>query len=538
VASPETVPEEGTAADSVPEEAVLDSLELAVIDADSAADARILEQLATAHPAAEDTGIDASAGAAARGGANAAEGAEVSYDIDVSTYGSHYRVQYYLDFFQGPARERFTIWLQRMPRYEAMIRSKLRENGVPEDMVYLALIESGYSNSAVSRARATGMWQFMKGTAKLYGLRIDSWVDERRDPIRATDAAARHLADLRDRFGSMYLAAAAYNAGAGRVGRGLRRIGDDEEEDENPDATFFRLYDTRFLRRETKDYVPKLIAAALIAKQPEKYGFERTTGVDALQFDSVLVKDATGLDVLARLADTTVTALRDLNPHFVRLVTPPRKQVMVRVPAGTGDLVTARYAALDPKDRVSFVEHTVSRGQTLGGIARSYRVTTRLITDANPGVSARRLRPGMRLIIPTSFVPPVAEPAKRVRVPPHRAAPGYATIRYRVRSGESLWVLAERYNTTIKELRSLNALSPREQLKAGQIIRVPAPTRVEAPAPPPPSAVAGSRTHLVRRGDTLIGIAGRYGVSLAALREANGMTGNDLIKAGTRLTIP
>ena len=536
VVTPTPVPEPQR--DSVPPAVATDSLELAVIDADSAADARILEQLATANPAAEDTGIEAGAGATVRGGANAAEDAEVSYDIDVSTYGSHARVRYYLDFFQGPARERFTIWLQRMPRYEAMIRNKLRENGVPEDMVYLALIESGYSNSAVSRARATGMWQFMKGTAKLYGLRIDSWLDERRDPIRATDAAARHLADLRDRFGSMYLAAAAYNAGAGRVGRGLRRIGDDEEEEENPDATFFRLYDTRFLRRETKDYVPKLIAAALIAKQPEKYGFERTTGVDPLRFDSVMVKDATGLDVLARLADTTVGALRDLNPHFVRLVTPPRKEVLVRVPAGTADLVTARYAALDPKDRVSFVEHTVSRGQTLGGIARTYRVSARLITDANPGTKARRLRPGTRLIIPTSFVPPVTEPEKRERVPHVRTAAGSATIRYRVRSGESLWVLAERYNTTIKELRSLNALGSTEKLKAGQILRVPAPTVIENPAPTLSSTVAGARTHLVRRGDTLIGIAGRYGVSVSALRVANGVTRDDLIKAGTRLTIP
>lgn len=516
-----------------------DSTDLARIDADSAADARILEQLATAHPAAEDSGNEVGPGADVPGGANAAETAEVNYDIDVSTYGSHTRVKYYLDFFQGPARERFGIWLQRMPRYESMIRAKLRENGVPEDMVYLALIESGFSNSASSRARATGMWQFMKGTAKLYGLRIDSWVDERRDPVRATDAAARHLADLRDRFGSMYLAAAAYNAGAGRVGRGLRRIGDDEEEEENPDATFFRLYDTRFLRRETKDYVPKLIAAALIAKQPEKYGFERTTGVDPLGYDSVTVKDATGLDVLARMADTTVTALRDLNPHFIRLVTPPRKEAVVRVPVGTADLVTARYAALDPKDRVSFVEHAVSRGQTLGAISRMYRVSTRLIIDANPGVRANRLRPGTRLVIPTSFVPMVAEPAPRVRVP--RAAPsplaGSATIRYRVRSGESLWVLAQRYNTTVKTLRSLNALTSTEKLKAGQVIRVPAPTRIETPVPE--SALAGGqRSHLVRRGDTLIGIAGQYGVSISALREANSMIRDDLIKAGTRLAIP
>jgi peptidoglycan lytic transglycosylase D len=516
-----------------------DSLEPGQVDADSAADARILEQLATAHPEPQDTGNEDGAAEAVPGGANAAATAEVTYDIDVSTYGSHARVQYYLDFFQGPARERFSIWLQRMPRYEAMIRAKLRENGVPEDMVYLALIESGFSNSAYSRARATGMWQFIKGTGKLYGLRVDSWVDERRDPIRSTDAAARHLADLRDRFGSMYLAAAAYNAGAGKVNRGLRRLGDDEEEEEdNPDATFFRLYDTRFLRRETKDYVPKLIAAALIAKQPERYGFERPSGIPAMTYDSIIVPDATGLDVLARLADTSIAALRELNPHFIRLVTPPRQQAVVRVPSGTGDLVTARYAALEPKDRVSFVEHTIARGETLAGIARSYRVSTRLIADANPGIRMNRLRPGVRLVIPTSFVPTLPEPAAttghgRPKVP----AGTTTTIRYRVRSGESLWTIAQQSGTSVGELRSLNSLSSTERLRAGQVIRVPA--AVEQPAPPARAeASAGGRTHLVKRGETLSEIANRYRVPLASLRDANGLSSTAVIKAGSRLTIP
>jgi membrane-bound lytic murein transglycosylase D len=368
VATTPPIPE-AAATPSTPDSVVSprDSLGLTQAEADSAADARVLEQLAAAHPQPQDTGNEEGPTESVSGGANAATTSDVTYDIDVATYGSHARVQYYLDFFQGPARDRFSIWLQRMPRYEPMIRAKLRDNGVPEDMVYLALIESGYSNSAVSRARAAGMWQFIKGTAKLYGLRVDSWVDERRDPIRSTDAAARHLADLRDRFGSMYLAAAAYNAGAGKVGRGLRRLGDDEEEEEeNPDAAFFRLYDTRFLRRETKDYVPKLIAAALIAKQPEKYGFEKPTAIEPLSYDSITVPEATGLDVIARLADTSVAAMRELNPQYIRLVTPPRREAMVRVPAGSGELVTARYAALEPKQRVSFVEHIVARGQTLG----------------------------------------------------------------------------------------------------------------------------------------------------------------------------
>jgi membrane-bound lytic murein transglycosylase D len=466
----------------------------------------------------------------------------VTYDIDVETYGSHSRVKYYLDFFQGPARDRMSIWLQRMPKYEPMIRAKLKEYQVPEDMVYLALIESGFSNTATSRARATGMWQFMKGTAKLYGLKIDSWVDERRDPVRATDAAARHLADLRDQFGSMYLAAAAYNAGAGKVGRGLRRLPDDEdEEDENADATFFRLYDTRFLRRETKDYVPKLIAAALIAKQPEKYGFERPTDLTPLAYDSLIVPDATGLDVIARLADTTVLALRDLNPQYVRLVTPPRRDAVVRLPLGSGSKVAERFASLPDKGRVSYVEHTVTRGQSLGAIARLYRVTPALITDANPGVRASRLRPGTHLLIPTSFVPPLPEPTPVTG----RVGPGHGgtTIRYRVRSGESLWTIAGKYNTTVERIRSLNAMGRSQQLRAGQVIRVPAAVDTVADPGPSPKRVAPApssapRTHVVRRGETLSSIASHYGVAVSALRSANKMDNDSVLKAGARLVIP
>ena len=522
-----------------------DTLGSAQIDADSIADAKVLEQLATAHPAAQDSGNDEGASEGTPGGANATASPEVSYDIDVATYGNHKRVQYYLDFFQGAARDRFSVWLQRLPRYEPMIRAKLKENGLPEDMVYLALIESGFSNSAVSRARAAGMWQFIKGTAKLYGLRVDSWVDERRDPIRATDAAARHLADLRDRFGSMYLAAAAYNAGAGKVDRGLRRLGDDEDEDEdNPDAAFFRLYDTRFLRRETKDYVPKLIAAALIAKQPEKYGFEKVTDVAPLSYDSIVVPDATGLDVVARLADTSVAAIRDLNPEYIRLVTPPKQQSVVRVPAGEGDLVTARYAALAPRDRVSFVEHTVARGQTVATIGRLYHVSPRLIADANPGVRITRLRPGSRLLIPTSFVPkevdPPAEPRRSRRLVAASGATSSTTIRYRVRSGESLWTIADDYGTSVKRLRTLNALASDEVLKAGQMIRVPAPTAAATPSAPESTALvsADPHVHIVRRGETLSSIASQYGVRLSALRQVNGLSHHSMIKIGTRLTIP
>ncbi|HXW97890.1 MAG TPA: LysM peptidoglycan-binding domain-containing protein, partial [Gemmatimonadales bacterium] len=252
------------------------------------------------------------------------------------------------------------------------------------------------------------------------------------------------------------------------------------------------------------------------------------------------------LDVLARLADTNIAALRELNPQYVRMVTPPRQEAVVRVPAGSGELVTERYAALEPKARVSYVEHVVSRGQTVASIAHAYRVPTRVIQDANPGVRLSRLRPGTRLVIPTSFVPTMPEPpapSRRATIARTEAATSSSTtIRYRVRSGESLWTIAGAYHTTVEQLRSINALTRNEKLKAGQVIRVPAPVKAAEPESTTSTATAApaasARSHVVRRGETLSTIAGRYGVSVPALREANGLGGGSAIKAGSRLVIP
>ncbi|MBW8771692.1 MAG: transglycosylase SLT domain-containing protein, partial [Gemmatimonadetes bacterium] len=384
---------------------IIDSTFEHILSADSAADEEVLEELRGAAPA--DGASEERGNAASGGGAESTEVAAVTWDIDVTSFLSHERVQYYLDFFQGPARERFGAWLQRMPRYEPMIRARLARQGLPGDLLYLALIESGFSNSATSRARAVGMWQFMPSTGRQYGLRVDRWVDERRDPVKATDAAARHLNDLRGRFGSLYLAAAAYNAGGGKVSRGLRKLGDsadDEAEDEDmtSDSTFFLLYDSRYLRRETKDYVPKLIAAALIAKEPEKYGFTRPAPLPPFTYDSIIVPDATGLDVVARLAETDVATLRELNPQFLRLITPPGARAMIRLPVGTAEETATRYAALPADRRVTFKEHVVHSGETLGHIARRYGVAVADIRSANHNIAPNRLRLNMTLIIPVS----------------------------------------------------------------------------------------------------------------------------------------
>ena len=533
-----------TGRDTVAVPPAVDSANERLLVADSAADEEVLEELRGAAPA--ETATEARGNPVVAGSAESTEIAAVTWDIDVTSFLSHERVQYYLDFFQGPARERFGAWLQRMPRYEPMIRARLARQGLPGDLLYLALIESGFSNSATSRARAVGMWQFMPSTGRSYGLRVDRWVDERRDPVKATDAAARHLNDLRTRFGSLYLAAAAYNAGGGKVSRGLRKLGDgaaDEAEDEDmtSDSTFFLLYDSRYLRRETKDYVPKLIAAALIAKEPERYGFARPEALPAFAYDSIVVPDATGLDVVARLAGTDVATLRELNPQFLRLITPPGARAMIRLPIGTAALTAAKYAALPANRRVTFKEHVVHAGETLGHIARRYGVAVADIRSANHNVAPNRLRLNMTLIIPVSpafdprAVAATETPVARSR---GRAVAHFGAVWHTVRRGESWWSIAERYGVRVGELQEWNDAGPRERLRIGQQIRVRSGGRaVGRPVPRVAAAPSRPATYRVRSGDTLSGISARYDVAEAELRRINRLPASAPLQAGKVLKL-
>ena len=477
VAAPEAGPAARSAFAELPPPAVVfdvDSLARDLAEADSAADAAALAALEVARP---DTALENEP----RHGGGGADNLNVvaSWDIDVETYVSHERVQYYLDFFQGPGRERMAIWLARMPRYEAMIREQMQANGVPEDMVYLALIESGYSNTAVSRARAAGMWQFMKGTGRMYGLQVNSYVDDRRDPVKSTAAAARHLNDLQERFGSIYLAAAAYNAGAGKVSRGLRGLpaGDvaaiglvDDTADEdsvNNDGEFFRLYDTKYLRRETKDYVPKLIAAALIAKEPARYGFAVPPAIPPFAYDSIVVPGQTGLDVIARLSGATFAEIRELNPQYIRMVTPPGKSAVVRVPVGVGNRTALAYAELPASKRISYQTHVVRSGETLSGVAKLYHVSTQDVRGANPKVpKSGMLRVGQRLVIPTNgYTPEVRAAVAATQGSTH--GPSRTAQTYVVRRGDTLSGIAQRHGTTAATLKQLNHLSS-DRLVVGQ----------------------------------------------------------------------
>lgn len=358
------------------------------------------------------------------------------------------QVERWVEFFTtGTGRDRFAIYLQRAGRYEAMIRKKARDARLPEDLLYLAMIESGMNPNAYSRARAVGLWQFIASTGRAYGLEISYWLDERRDPFRATDAAIAHLGDLYERFGSWYLAAAAYNAGAGRVSRGIRRTGSDD---------FWDLSAARVLRSETRNYVPKLLAAAMIARNAAEYGFGDVEPMPPLEFDVVYVPDATSFDVLADAAEVTEAEIRDLNPHFPRLVTPPDREVDLRVPVGRADVFTTNYAKVPASERVTWLEHVVTRGQTLGAIANRYGTSVAAIRASNNNVSPRRLQIGQRLVIPRSRAARVAslESGGTAQIRPQPDGPLTITVR----RGDTLWALARQYGTSTQTLMAMNSL--------------------------------------------------------------------------------
>lgn len=360
------------------------------------------------------------------------------------------QVERWIEYFTtGDGRVRFRIYLERAGQYEAMIRERARAAELPEDLLYLALIESGMNPNAYSRARAVGLWQFMTATGRAYGLEVDYWLDERRDPFLATDAAIAHLGDLYERFGSWYLAAAAYNAGAGRVSRGIRRVGSDD---------FWDLADSRVLHPETRNYVPKLLAAATIARNPERYGFDDVVPMPPIEFDVVQVPDATSFDVLAEAAGTTEEVIKALNPQFVRQVTPPQRAVEVRVPPGTAAEFSTAYAQVPPDQRVTWLEHRVTRGQTLGAIAGRYGTSVNAIRAANNNVNPRRLQIGQRLVIPRDRGTRMAASSGGAASSAAASlADGPVTVT--VRHGDTLWSIARRYGTSTSKLMASNGLS-------------------------------------------------------------------------------
>ena len=415
--------------------------------------------------------------------------AEPSWDIDVHSYESMSRVEHYVSLFTGSARERIQARLEAGTRYEPMIRAAMREAGIPEDMYYLALVESGFDPNAYSRAAAVGMWQFMTSTARDMGMRVDWWVDERRDPVKSTAAAVRFIKGLREQFGSLYLAAAAYNGGPVRIAKGLRRYADDLEGTTGDDL-FFALAEKDYLRNETREYVPQLIAAALIAKNPDHYGL-KINRLAPYSYDSVRVGPSTPLAAIAHASSEKVSAIQELNPQILRGMTPPHDSFFVRLPEGKADTFAVAFQSLPESERVAYRRVESRKGESVETIAKRAGLTSRLVSAFNPNVKTLKsgnLAPGQTILVPTAAV------ASAATLAPDPAIERYSSSRYTsthvVKSGETIGTIAKRYHMTTASLMRANGLR-RAVIFPGQSLVVGKPS---APARKASTKTASTKT--------------------------------------------
>jgi membrane-bound lytic murein transglycosylase D len=368
----------------------------------------------------------------------------ISHDLPLTVNDE---VLSFLNFFQTPrGRAIVETGLRRAGRYRGMIARVLSEEGVPQDLIYLAQAESAFQPTALSRAGARGMWQFVAYRGQEYGLRHTWWLDERQDPEKATHAAAQHLRDLYHMFGDWYLAMAAYNCGPGNVQKAIERTGY---------ADFWELYRRNVLPRETKNYVPIILALTLIAKDAPHYGIQAEPE-SPVATDMVKPGRPIDLRLVAETIDMDVETLRTLNPSLLRLATPDDPAFELHLPLGSAPKFSAEIADIPPDKWVSWRRHRVAAGETLTAIAKKYRVTPKAIADANNLESATALNTGEKLIIPA--IQPAAENKRRM-------------VSYRVRKGDTFLGIADRFSVESEDLLKWNRLKSK-RVSRGMVLRI------------------------------------------------------------------
>ena len=471
-------------------------------------------------------------------------------------------VHRYIEFFTGAGRSTFERWLKRSGRYMSLFREVLRREGLPPDLVHLVFVESGFNVHAKSVSAAVGPWQFLRSTGRLWGLTVNQWVDERRDPEKSTVAAARYLKHLYTIFGDWPLALASYNAGEGTVLRAIKKQGTTN------------YWDLR-LPKQTEEYVPQFMAVLAIAREPRKYGFDEVALDDPMDFDEIALKGTVDLRAVARLAECDYEMLRELNPAVRGSAAPARDGVtMLRVPEGKAEAVLAKLQSGEkiPAADLS-VKHRVRRGETIQGIANQYHVQASQLARANGIGRARPLRRGMVLTIRsgarTPVVPAALEPndprGSTAYVPPRNIgvpakldgesdAEGRLTVT--VRRGETMASIAARNGVSVEDIKRWNRLQTstvrrgtRLKIRTGDAVPVDVAAlaadsiRVASFTPPRPSrrgrasSMEVKRVIVVKPGETLGSIASRNGTTISRLKVANRLR-SSLIRAGQRLRIP
>ena len=437
----------------------------------------------------------------------------VGYDIPVEVND---KVLSFIRIFQNSRRKEFVGGLIRSGRYLPLMKQIFRQQGLPEDLVYTALIESSFKSSAYSRARAKGFWQFISGTAKRYNLEMSWWVDERSDFERSTYAATEYLRDLYGMFDDWYLALAGYNAGENKVAYGLKRSGA---------RNFWELAQTSYIRQETKNYVPAILAAMIIAKDPQKYGFYEQLETP-LDYDTVTVDYTVDLRLVAECSGVSLEEVLLLNPELARMTTPSNRNYVLRLPKNKKDIYLAEIASVPAEKRITWRKHEVRPGETIQSIAAIYRTTESSIASVNSFASSD-LTAGQKLVIPIG----------RPNVAPYTPRKIYASYGqqkyYRVRKGDTLFKIANKHRVTVQQLCAWNRISTGHVLRSGEslVVRGISPASV--------ASVSKSNkkiTYKVKRGDTLYKIASNYNTDVESLVRWNRKASSG-IHPGDRLTI-
>ena len=410
-----------------------------------------------------------------------------------------------------------------------MIKQIFREEGLPQDLVYIALVESGYKPHALSRARAKGIWQFIRSTGRLYGLRVDWWVDQRCDPEKATRAAAKHLKDLYQQFGDWYLAMASYNGGANRVERAIKRL---------KTKDFWRIAKTRYIKRETKNYVPAILAAIMISKNPESYGFNVNNN-SSLQYDKVKIKSCTDLRVIAECCQTSLKTIIELNPELRRLMTPMGySNYEIKIPKGTKEKFLTAISSIPESKRIAWRRHLVRPGESLSVIARRYKTSISAICQANNISNKHIIRAGRSLLIPIGPVGGKYYPVwKTTSTRYDRNYNKGQKILYRVRRGDSLYKIALRYGTNVASIKKWNNITSDILLPGKKLVlwagTVASNTNYKMTKKNGKKPII----YQVKVGDTLYDIAKEFNTTIKDICRWNGISARRKIFPGDKLTI-
>ncbi len=455
---------------------------------------------------------------------------ESTYEILIE---SNPRVTKALQYLQTVGRKPFEKYLKRSGKYMDIMREIIKSKSLPENLVYLPFIESGFSAKAYSWAHAVGFWQFIAGTGRKYGLNRNWWMDERRDFIKSTHAACDYLAFLYDTFKDWNLALAAYNAGEGGIGRAVVRQNKKD------------FWDLK-LKRQTYNYVPLFMASAIIAKNPQKYGFFVEPD-PLLEYEEVIIDKCLDLKSTAKVLNTNLETLRELNPELLRDITPPNVyNYNLRIPKNSSEIFWSYYNQLPTQKKTYWVMHRVKRGETLSRIAYKYGVSTSSLAKVNNLFPKSKLRRGQSLRVPMLVTQKYASTevlnnnasAKVVSSARPQETSQQKLIRYRVKSGDTLFELAQRFNSTPSEIRELNGMNRQDFLIQGNIIKLPLKTALAQNK----ENFVDKATHkvliyIVKSGDTLWEIAQAFKTSLQSLKSWNNLINPRQLRAGQRIKI-